>query len=146
MTTNNYYIAIVPALHIQDLWFKLLPHLMKGEKYWNQFFDIEDIRHELILGRQQLWIMVEKDQKKILCVVLTQLDQFPKCRVLRILYLGGEDLYPGMMKEMARLEQWALDHGATMIDFLGRKEWEKLVGKLGYKATGVVLRKELKEL
>lgn len=144
-TTQNYYLANVPTLHVEDLWFKVLPHLLKGKKYWEHLYDAEDIRRDLVLGRQQLWIMVEKTEKKVLCVILTQLDNFPKCRVLRILYLGGEDLYPGMMKEMVRLERWALEHGATMIDFLGRTEWQRLVSKLNYEPVGFVMRKELKK-
>lgn len=143
---DNYYLANVPTLHVEDIWFKVLPHLLRGKEHWEHLYDVEDIHRDLILGRQQLWVMVEKTEKRVLYAMLTQLDDFPKCRVLRILYLGGEDLHPRMIKEMARLERWALEHGATMVDFLGRKGWQKLVSNLGYEPVGIVMRKELKEL
>lgn len=61
------------------------------------------------------------------------------------MYLGGNGLYPGLMKQLYKIENWATQHGATMVDFLGRDEWTRLVGKFGYESPGRVFRKELKQ-
>jgi hypothetical protein len=140
---EDYYLAIVPPLHVNDIWFKVLPHLMKGKEYWEDFYTIEQIKDALVLGRQQLWVMVDRPGKILLFACLTQIDEFPNKRVLRILYLGGSDLHRGMIKEMAKIEKWALEKGATMVDFLGRPEWAGLMKARKYEVPGYVFRKEL---
>lgn len=135
------YLAVVPALHIDDVWVQALPYFLDGAKYWKPFYSLDQILKNLIAGRQQLWIVVEGNQ--ILGVVLTQLDEFPETKVFRILYLGGKGLYPGMMQFLIQMETWAKDKGAQYVDILGRDEWYRLIERFGYSSPGRVYRKEL---
>lgn len=147
------YLAIVPVIHLEDVWFHVLPHILNGKEHWQDFFTIQQIRKNLLLGSQQLWIMIEKNENenssgngKVLGIVLTQIDEFPEKKVLRIMYLGGKGFKRGMLKEMLKIETWARKRGASFVDILGRDEWKGLVAKMGYESPGRVYRKELKEL
>lgn len=135
------YVAIVPPLHIDDVWVKVLPHLLNGRDRWEHFYTAAQIRQSLILGMLQLWVMVDGNQ--VLGIVVTQLDDFPNGKSLRFLYLGGVGFKRSMMKEIHKIELWAKGKGAKLVDFMGREEWEPLLDKLGYHTQGVVYRKEL---
>ena len=139
---GNVDLFLVPAHHVETLWTQVMPHLLKGEKHWKQFYSIEQIGRNLALGQQRLWVMLEGN-KKILGIVLTQMDQYPETRAARILYLGGTGFKRNMMKAMVKVENWAKKNGATTIDILGRDEWFALIKEYGYSSPGRVYRKEL---
>lgn len=136
------YLALLPALHVEDAWIRILPHLMKGEEHWKDFYTVDQIRRNLITGIQQVWVMVEGTS--VIGCVLTQIDEYPAAKVCRISYLGGTGFKRRMMEQMQRIERWARDKGCSSIDILGRKEWAPLLQKtLGYRSPGLVYRKEL---
>lgn len=125
-----------------DVWIKVLPHIMNGKEHWDKFYTLNQIRRNLLAGQQQLWIMI-KDEKDVIMACITQLDEYPEKKVLRISYCGGSGLTRAMIKELKKIENWGKEKGAVMVDVLGRKEWGKLLLKLDYTVPGVVYRKEL---
>lgn len=135
------YLAVVPPLHLGDVWIKALPHLLNGKDRWEHFYTAEQIRQGCLAGRIQLWLMI--DEISVIGVVLTQIDDFPNGRSLRFLYLGGNGFKRNMIKEMKKIEMWAKERGCKVIDFMGREEWEPLLKMMGYKSPGIVYRKEL---
>lgn len=141
MMMNKSYLALVPSLHVEDVWIRILPHLLNGKEHWEQFYSAQQLRKNLITGQQQLWIMV--DEGEILGIVLTQIDTYPETKSLRILFLGGKGFKRAMVKNIRSMENWAKEKGATMVDILGRDEWWPLVKDLGYTSPGRVYRKEL---
>lgn len=134
-------LALVPNLHIGDVWMKVLPHFLNGKECWEQFYSIQQIKKNLLNGLQQLWIMIE--DKKVLGVVLTQLDDFPEKRILRITYLGGKGFKPSMMDTLSSIEEWGKSKGCVLEDIFGRDKWEPLLKKRGFKSAGKIYRKEL---
>lgn len=134
------YLAIVPQFHIEDVWIKVLPYFLNGEDRWNTFYTLEEIKKNLIYGKQQLWIMV--DGNDVIGAVMTQIDDFPKTKSLRVLFLGGKGFKRSMIKEMKKIESWAKSKGCTVVDFLGREEWYSLLKMMGYSSPGRVYRKE----
>lgn len=136
------YLAIVPSVHIPDVWIKVLPFFLKGKDRWEIFYSIDQIESNLYFGRQQLWVMI--DGNSVIGCVMTQIDEFPKAKSLRVLFLGGVGFKRNMIREMLKIEKWAKDKGITVIDFMGRREWEPLLKMLGYSAPAMVFRKELK--
>jgi len=134
---------IVPLEHVQSLWTQVIPHLLKGEKHWKEFYSIDQIGRNLFWGHQRLWVMLEGN-KKVLGVVLTQLDVYPETRAVRILYLGGTGFKRSFLENgMRKIETWAKKNGATVIDILGRDEWFPLIKEFGYASPGRVYRKEI---
>jgi len=140
---ENVGLFLVPVQHVETLWTQVIPHLLKGEKHWKEFYSIEQIGRNLSLGLQRLWVMLE-DNKKILGIVLTQVDQYPETKAVRILYLGGTGFKRSMFEGgLTKLEAWAKKNGATVIDILGRDEWFPLIKEYGYASPGRVYRKEI---
>lgn len=134
--------SLMPTYLIEAKWDEIEPHLLYGKSHWVAFYSIEQFKENLILGRQQLWCYMTG--KKIIGVVVTQLDLFPAVLSLRFQYMGGKGFKPKvMMKCITKIELWAMQHGATVVDFLGRDAWRKLVPEFGYVCIGSVFRKEL---
>ena len=134
-------LALVPNLHIGDVWMKVLPHLLNGKQCWEKFYSVHQIKRNFIEGKQQLWVMIE--EKDVLGIVITQIDDFPEKRVLRITYLGGKGFKPSMMKTLADIEDWGRSKGCVLVDIFGRDKWEPLIKTLGYVSPGKIYRKEL---
>jgi hypothetical protein len=135
-------LALVPNLHLPDVWLKALPHVLNGKEYWEQFYTIHQLKKNLFLGAQQLWLMIEESD--VLGIVITQIDDYPEVRVLRICYLGGKGLKRDMIPlGMGAIEAWARGKNCKLVDILGRDEWLPLVKKQGYNSPGRVYRKEL---
>lgn len=135
-------IAIVPNLHVMDVWLKVLPHIMNGREHWEEFYTLNQLRRNLVLGQQQLWIFLKDEQFVTGCCV-TQIDEFPEKKILRIAFMSGSGFRRGDIKELKKIENWGKEKGCVMMDILGRKEWGKLLAKLDYTSPGVVFRKEL---
>jgi hypothetical protein len=133
---------LVPAHYVDTVWSQIVPHLMKGEKEWKQFYSLDQLYLNLISGSQNLWVMIE-GKSKILGIVLTQLDSYPEKKAVRILFLGGTGFKRYMMKKMVKIENWAKKNGAALVDILGRDEWFTLIKGYGYSDVGRVYRKEL---
>ncbi len=134
-------LAIVPHYHVMDVWMKVLPLIMKGEKHWKDFYSLNQIRRNLIEGTQQLFVIIE-DETDIIACIISQIDQFPTKKIARIAYCGGRRLKPKMMPMViGQIENWAKREGAVMIDILGRKGWGRLLPD--YTIPGIVFRKEL---
>lgn len=134
-------LRLVPQHSVESIWIKVLPYVLNGEKCWDKFYRPEELKLNLLSGRQQLWVMLE-DMSVIGCV-LTQLDVYPTNKAMRILFLGGDGFKRGMIDHMRELEKWAKSKGATVVDFLGRDEWWPLIKRLGYETPGRVYRKEI---
>lgn len=134
--------TIIPNHLVSAIWPKCLPHIIKGEKHWKMFYTLESMLDNLITGRQQLWCAIEGP--KVIGVVITQLDKFPETLALRYQYLGGEGFDPDhMLPWVRKMEIWAIQQGATLVDFMGRDAHKRLLAALGYQEVGRVYRKQL---
>lgn len=134
--------GVVPNYLVEAVWEECIPHLLLGEEHWNTFYSLEDVYMNLTTGLQQLWCFVENG--KTIGVIITQLDCFPQVVSLRFQYMGGKGFEPkNMMQCVSIMEVWAMQHGASYVDFLGRDAWRKLMPEYGYVCVGSVFRKEL---
>jgi hypothetical protein len=93
---------------------------------------IEDVRAEIEAGRAQFWPMPESA-----CVTVVQ--DYPKGRALRV-WLAGGDL-DDLVKHLPVLDNYGREQGCGAIELEGRRGWERVLP--GYRATRVVLRKEI---
>ena len=86
-----------------------------------------------------LWVVVDEDMKPW-GYVITEIREFPKCKVLTVQYCAGQEGYMTYIeKDMYEtLENFARDADCAGIEFIGRRGWEKHVKKYGYTAGAVV--------
>lgn len=113
-------ISSVPPKYLPKIWPQVIPHLLKGEKYWERFYSLDDICAEILAQRMQLWVMII--DKKIKCILLTCIVSYPRGDYLRYVYIGGEGLR--VAKDYAYIvENWARERGAIGFEVLGRDPW-----------------------
>jgi hypothetical protein len=85
-------------------------------------------------GRAQFW-------QEGNTLVVTEVIDYPQRRVVR-LWLAAGDLRDAEAT-LPRIEAWAKERGATMVEAVGRAGWRNSARERGFTATAVVYRKEL---
>lgn len=129
--------VIMVALDVLDqLWPKVVPILMKEKTWWEAYYEIEDLLAHIRSGNLQLWIGVE--DKEIFIVCLTEIAKFPKCRILRYVFLAGRGIKP-LRPSVIEINQWGAMHGCTRSEIFGRDAWIKLMAPFGYKKKSVIV-------
>ena len=110
----------VPNKTVEKLWRQVLPILLKAKRYWDRYYDADDIKERCIKGNMQLWVQVI--DRKIVTVLITELISYPKCIYLRYTLIAGKNLR--VAKKYAYIiENWAKMHGAVGYEILGRTGW-----------------------
>lgn len=79
-------VTIVANSLIEDVWYQVAPLLLKGEQYWKDYFNIDDIKRACIEGTMQLWVGVNGE---ISMCAITTIDVYPRAKFLRFVYIGG---------------------------------------------------------
>lgn len=97
----------------------------------------EDVLTKLQAREMQLWVIPEK----MACV--TTIVVYPKFKVCLAAYLGGDDMDEWFPELVETLSTWASQNGCKYLEEWGRKGWEKVAAKQGFKTTFTVMRKPL---
>lgn len=100
-----------------------------------------DILDQLRSGHRQLWV-AWGDEQRVLCAVLTRIVQLRSGRALQVTGCGGEQV-ERWSDLITTLESFAKDEGCTKIQVSGRPGWARLYRNSGYRATRVVIEREL---
>lgn len=128
-------VTIVANSLIDDVWYQVAPLLLKGKKYWDDYFSLEDIKRECIEGRMQLWVGVNGE---ITMCALTTIDVYPRGKFLRIVYIGGRN-WRAVAHSHEQIKQFALKHSCVGTDTIARDGWMRLLAYLGYKKRAIYL-------
>lgn len=114
----------VPNMDVRPLLEKALSHAHGEVAY-------EDVINDCAMGNKQLWVVSDK-LYRMKAAAITELSDYPRMRVARVLFLGGNGL-PDWSDELREaIEKWARQWGAYRVDVLGRKGWERILDKHGY--------------
>jgi len=126
----------VQAEHVNNVW-PFISWMMEKVCSETGYFDKDDIKKFLEDRDMQLWIVL--DDEKIKNITVTEIINFPRKKVCRIVFCTGEDYeeWAGCIK---LLEDWARSQDAELQPF-ARPGWEKSLGQLGYKKTHVLFEK-----
>lgn len=101
-------------------------------------YKLDDVYKELKSESWQLWLMMDKT---IDGVLLTEILDYPLCRVLVLKGISGRRMHR-WIKFLDVIEEYARDNGCSKIMTAGaRRGWRKILAD--YKHTMVVLEKEL---
>jgi hypothetical protein len=101
---------------------------------------VRDVPPLILSDRAQMW--VANDQSGFFCSALTEIMQYPRARVCRILWLGGTRLADCIFLAES-LEHWAKNQGARYMAADGREGWARVANKIGYKQTHSSIMKDL---
>jgi hypothetical protein len=99
----------------------------------NGRFTLMDILSDIVDGEQSLWVAM-KDKEIIGCCTV-RIVRYPTDLVtLSYEYLGGENVSVWIDEGHRVLSEYAREYGATRLEVpQGRRGWEPLLKKLGYK-------------
>lgn len=105
-------------------------------------FTPEDILHSLKSGEMQLWVV--STNSIIYCALITEVKQFPHQKHLNILFLGGDEM-PEWIHLIDDIVNRAKINDCDAVKIYGRKGWEKVLAKYGFKHSHCVLKRDLGE-
>lgn len=92
----------------------------------------EDVVDGVTSGRMQLW-PAERG-----CAV-TEIVVYPKKRVLHVFLAGGE--METIVSMIDSATEWGKAQGCTSMTISGRRGWERVLGRHGYKPVMTVLER-----
>lgn len=143
----NLEISLVPVGHISPLIPSLLPHLQKSEVWTRGRSTVDNILHFLLNGQMQLWVVFSPKQQQIYGHVITEVKEYPRCKMLVIQYCAGEENHMQYCEDKMYdlLDRFAKDAGCVGIELIGRPGWGKHVKKRGYEVQSVMYQKFFKE-
>ena len=138
-------IALIPPGMVADTIPQLLPYLKKSQEWTKGRVTVDNILKFVLDGQMQLW--VGHEEGKIYGHVITEIKQYPQCRMLVVQYCAGE---PSHMKHVDDemfdlLDRFAMDAGCSGVEFVGRPGWRKQAEKYGFEVRSVMYQKFFKE-
>jgi hypothetical protein len=90
---------------------------------------IDDIERALQAQEMQLWGIHDG---QLHAVMITELVTYPKCKAVRILTVTGEDMNAWLDVLIHTLQEWGRENGASLLEFTGRKGWERALKDHGW--------------
>ena len=138
----NLSIYLVPPLQVSQWVPGLKKYLEKSEAWTRGRAEAVDIVEFLLTGRMYLWVVVD-DVMKPWGYVITEIKDYPKCKMLVIQYCAGEDNHMKYIEDEMyhALDNFAQDAGCAGIEFFGRPGWGRYAKKYGYEVKTVVFEK-----
>lgn len=118
------------------LWLKMLPHLEKMCDFAGKYGP-QDLWAEFNHKRIQIWVDSVADPK---VVVTTKIENFPRCKVLKIDGCGGSGLN-GWKHMISGLEDFGRANQCDTVEIWGRPGWQRIFPD--YARTRVRLDKQL---
>lgn len=138
-------------LHLLSRWpaekvAPLVPQIIEClQKFVDRFPDDETVQNlcqQIEDGALQLWAALDGD--RVETVGLTQIKTITATgKVQCLVHVAGGEGGLDIGDYLADIEKWAMKQGASEMEIIGRKGWERKFPELGYRATATVFRKKL---
>lgn len=106
----------------------------------NGALDDEDVLDLIKQEHMQLWGIHDGDLK---AVMVTEVVIYPKLKRLRVVLIGGHEMYLWNDVVIHTLEQFARELGAKGIEGAGRRGWVKSLEQFGFKEYATTMIKEI---
>lgn len=128
--------ALVSPEELDGLWPEVEPLIELGLRNINQTWASDDLRDFIRRGQKQLWLSVPDAE----CAMVTQIDQWPRGKVLHIFMVAGK-LPDRWADILAAVESWGKERGCRKVELRGRLGWTRKLK--GYSAPRVFMEKDL---
>ena len=144
---KNLDISYVPVEMAVNMIPALQEYLKKSEDWTYGRSTVEDILEMIWSGQTHLWVVFEVETHKIYGHFITEVKQYPQCKMLVVQNCAMEphtmDNIEPKMQDIA--ERFAKDCKCSGIEFVGRPGWKRHAEKYGYDVQHVVYQKLFKE-
>lgn len=137
------HISVVPPEVVDTFWDKALPLFSKAFKYASVKIDPEDVRQDVAVGNQTLWVVFEDTPDNMIGAFTIRVKSYPAGLALCGEHLGGERLDEWADNLFGVMEEYARDLGIKNLELIGRRGWEKILKPKGWKADLVIFEKEI---
>jgi|TARA_R110000796_G_scaffold148579_2_gene265452 hypothetical protein len=138
MTT---FLTGIPSQEIDEIWEACEPYIELGAKKGQSEMTSKDIYNFCKEAKMQLWIVFDSESN-IKAVVTTEIINYPKKKVCRVITLGGQEI-DNWLHSISVIEAWAEENGCHAMETFCRKGFIKKLEHYGYEQTYTVLGKEL---
>lgn len=125
-------VSLVPKEFVEGCWSQVEGYLEGAAKYTYGRYNVQDIKDCITDYDHQLWIAFEND--KIYGAVVTEIANYPRCRILAMQFTGGVELKKWKKPMLEILQRWAKDNGCEKIESPGRPGWARVFRDDGYEA------------
>lgn len=110
------------------VWPLVEPYLVSALKRWLPVYFSCDLLDMVKKDELQLWIITNNDEKKLYGAGLTQIQSYPRARIMNIFMLGGRDLKKWKESFCDAMETFARSQKCDFIQATGRRGWVSFRG------------------
>jgi hypothetical protein len=136
------YCVKFEAERVKEVWILVKDLIQKACDYSDGFADAEDFKKWLEQGTMQLWVAWDNEEKKVKCVCITEVKQYPKYKVCGCKITTGSS-FKQWVDFMDYVMEWAKEEGCRKMEIHTRPGWEKILKPKGFFKTHVQLERML---
>lgn len=115
---------------LDQVWPKIVPLLQATLNYDGRgYYEVPDLYDAIKRRDMQLWTAWDDDLRFF---VITEIVNYPRKKVCKITWGGGR-IYKGIHRHIDEIKLWATCNGCHSIQVVGRKGWNKVYAKNGFK-------------
>lgn len=126
-------VAYVLPEQLDDYWASAGPLIDKAASRFSGAMGLDDVYNDLKAGRSMLWLIVIEGE--LVAAMTTKMVNYPRSRSIVIDLIGGGRLGEWMEYALDELKRIGLRTGVTTIEANGRKAFEKIAPKAGFKPS-----------
>jgi hypothetical protein len=127
---------------VKDVWILVKDLIQKSCDRAGGFADADDVKQWLEQGTMQLWVAWDNEVKRVKCVCVTEIRQYPKYKVCDCRITTGES-YRSWVNFMDNVVEFAKKEGCKKMEIFTRPGWERILKHKGFVKTHVQLEKQL---
>jgi len=136
------YCVKFEAERVKEVWILVKDLIQKACDYSDGFADAEDFKKWLEKGTMQLWVAWDNEEKKVKCVCITEVKQYPKYKVCGCKITTGNS-FRQWVDFMDYVMEWAKEEGCRKMEIHTRPGWERILKPKGFFKTHVQLERML---
>jgi len=136
------YCVKFEAEKVKEVWILVKELIQKACDYSDGFADAEDFKRWLEQGTMQLWVAWDNEEKKVRCVCITEVRQYPKYKVCSCKITTGNS-FKQWVDFMDYVMEWAKEEGCRKMEIHTRPGWERILKPKGFFKTHVQLERML---
>ncbi len=123
----------------------VMPYLSEAAARTKGRSSTDDIVRTIFTGQYALWVVFDKGTNRVHGCFVTEVTQFPQCKILTVQHcvIDANHMEPMEERMQEIASKYAADCGCTAISFVGRPGWKKHAEKYGYSANSVTYTKML---
>jgi len=127
---------------VKDVWILVEDLIQKACDRSGGFADANDVKKWLEQGTMQLWVAWDNEVKKVKCVCVTELRQYPKYKICDCKITTGTN-FKSWVDFMDIVMKWAQKQECKKMEIFTRPGWERILKPKGFIKTHVQLERML---